>query len=168
MCMRIRFVTALALALTLTVACAPATSSEAASRPAASKARLVPLEIVTAKGTLHYRVEVARTAQEQERGLMYRTGLPVDGGMIFPMKPSRWATFWMKNTLIPLDIIFIREDGHIARIVNAVPESLDLLESGEPVAAVFEIAGGAAAKAGIEPGDIVRWESGTPTGTPRR
>jgi len=89
---------------------------------------------------------------------MFRTSLPEQGGMIFPMSPPRWATFWMKNTLIPLDIIFVRFDGHIARIAaNAVPEDLTPIESGEPVAAVFEIAGGGAAAAGIAEGDIVRW-----------
>jgi uncharacterized membrane protein (UPF0127 family) len=149
---------ALGLALIAVVACAPYGTAQAASKPAA--VQRVPLDIVTAKGTLHYKVEVALTAQEQERGLMFRTSLPERGGMIFPMKPSRWATFWMKNTLIPLDLIFIREDGHIARIAaNAPPESLDLIESGEPVASVLEIIGGGAAAAGIAPGDIVRWQN---------
>jgi uncharacterized membrane protein (UPF0127 family) len=153
-----RFTAPLALGLALIVVAACVPSSTAPAAPKAAPAKLVPLDIVTAKGTLHYKVEVALTPQEQERGLMFRTGLPERGGMIFPMKPSRWATFWMKNTLIPLDIIFIREDGHIARIAaNAAPESLDLIESGEPIGSVLEIIGGGAAAAGIAPGDIVRW-----------
>lgn len=150
-----KFTAALGLALLSVAAWAPS-----AARPvkAAATARLVPLDIVTAKGTLHYKVEVARTPQEQERGLMFRTALPARGGMIFPMRPSRFASFWMKNTLIPLDIVFIREDGHIARIAaNAVPEKLDTIDSGEPVAAVLEIIGGGAAAAGIAEGDVVRW-----------
>jgi uncharacterized membrane protein (UPF0127 family) len=147
---------AFGLALALVASCAPSGTAEAAPKHAAGK--LVPLDIVTARATLHFKVEVALTPQDQERGLMFRTSLPERGGMIFPMKPSRWATFWMKNTLIPLDIIFIREDGHIARIAaNAAPESLDLIESGEPVASVLEIIGGGAAAAGIAPGDEVRW-----------
>jgi len=157
--MHARFTASLMLGLALgaVAACAPSGTAQAA--PKVTAARLIPLDIVTAKGTLHYKVEVALTPQEQERGLMFRTSLPERGGMIFPMKPSRWATFWMKNTLIPLDIIFIREDGHIARIAaNAVPESLDMIESGEPIAAVLEIIGGGAAAAGIAPGDVVRWQ----------
>jgi len=83
---------------------------------------------------------------------MYRTSLPKHGGMIFPMASPRWASFWMKNTLIPLDMIFIRADGHIARIAaNTVPESLNTVESGEPVIAVLEIIGGGAEKDGIKP-----------------
>jgi len=123
-------------------------------------AATVPLTIRTAKGELAYRVEVARTAQEQARGLMYRTSLPDHGGMIFPMTPPREASFWMKNTYIPLDMIFIRADGTIARIAaNAVPEDLSPVESGEPVAAVLEIVGGGAAANGIAEGDVVVWKN---------
>ncbi|MET0373122.1 MAG: DUF192 domain-containing protein [Rhizorhabdus sp.] len=121
--------------------------------------KLIPLEVETAKGVVHYQVELAVTPQEQARGLMYRTSLADHGGMIFPMKPPRPASFWMKNTYIPLDLIFIRPDGTIARIApNAVPEKLDPIESGEPVAAVLEIVGGGAEAAGIAEGDRVSWE----------
>ncbi len=151
----VRLIAALLLALAPVAGCGPI-SAKAPSAIAATGS--VPLEISTAKGVLRYTVEVARTEQEQERGLMYRTSLPDKGGMIFPMKPPRFASFWMKNTLIPLDIIFIRADGHIARIAaNAVPESLATIDSGEPVAAVLELAGGAAATAGISADDVVRW-----------
>lgn len=118
----------------------------------------VPLSITTARGTRQFSVEVARTEQEQARGLMFRTSLPANGGMMFPIEPPRPAAFWMKNTPLPLDIIFIRSDGTIARIAaETVPYSLDLVESGEPIAAVLEIAGGAAAAAGIAEGDKVSW-----------
>lgn len=141
-----------------------ATSSPAAApRPtaAARVARLprVPLTVATARGERRFRVEVARTPAEQERGLMFRTSLPDDGGMIFPLGRERVATFWMKNTLIPLDMIFIRRDGTIARIATARPETLDIVDSGEPVAAVLELAGGKAAALGIRAGDRVRWAS---------
>lgn len=120
--------------------------------------KLIPLTISTSMTTLKFRVEVARSASEQERGLMFRESLPADGGMIFPMKPPRPASFWMKNTVIPLDMIFIRADGTIARIAaETIPYSLEPVSSGEPVAAVLEIAGGRAAQLGISEEDKVSW-----------
>lgn len=120
---------------------------------------LIPLTVKTAKTTHKFRVEVARTVEEQARGLMFRESLPDDGGMLFPMKPPRFASFWMKNTVIPLDMIFIRDDGTIARIVaETVPYSLEPVSSGEPVAAVLELAGGKAAALGIAEDDVVTWE----------
>ena len=81
-----------------------------------------------------------------------------DRGMIFPYDPPREVAFWMKNTLIPLDMIFIRADGTIAGIAaNTVPLSLEPVPSVEPVVAVLEIAGGRAAELGIKPGDRVEW-----------
>jgi len=159
----VRLIAALGLALAPVAGCGPISAKPpVAAAEAAKNTGRVPLDIVTAKGTLHFTVEVARTEQEQARGLMFRTSLPERGGMIFPMNPPRWASFWMKNTLIPLDLIFIRADGHIARIAaNAVPESLATIDSGEPVAAVLEIVGGGAAAAGISAGDVVRW-AGSP------
>lgn len=124
----------------------------------ASVSQTVPLTIKSA-GTVHrFAVEVARTEAEQARGLMFRDHLSPNGGMIFPMKPPRMASFWMKNTLIPLDIIFIRPDGSIARIAaETVPYSLNPVDSGEPVAAVLEIAGGRAGALGISEDDKVEW-----------
>ena len=144
------------VASVLLAACGPI---DAKSTPkAAAHVRLVPLTIVTGKGALHYKVELAVTPAQQAKGLMYRTSLPENGGMIFPMTPPRFASFWMKNTLIPLDIIFIRPDHTIESIAaNARPQDLTPLESGEPVAAVLEIVGGDAARIGIAPGDKVNW-----------
>ena len=118
-----------------------------------------PLSITTAAGkTHHFTVEVARTAEEQAQGLMNRQSLGPDRGMIFPMDPPRDASFWMKNTLIPLDLIFVRADGTIARIEeNAVPLSLEPIMSMEPVGAVLELAGGRSAELGIRTGDRVNW-----------
>lgn len=105
-----------------------------------------------------FTVEVARTPREQELGLMYRRGLAPDRGMLFPYDPPQPVAFWMKNTLIPLDMIFVRADGRIARIAaNTVPMSLDPVPAGEPVSAVLEIAGGRAAELGLLPGDLVEW-----------
>jgi uncharacterized membrane protein (UPF0127 family) len=146
-------------ALALLVGCQAQPGSALA--PAAESTARVPLTIQTGKGVRAFSVEVARTGLEQERGLMFRTSLPKDSGMIFPMSPPRPAAFWMKNTPLPLDIIFIRPDGTIARIAaQTVPYSLDLIECAEPVAAVLEIAGGGAEAAGIEEGDKVSWGDG--------
>lgn len=138
---------------------APLTGCAAAGDAQAARGDdLVELSIATAKGKRTFQVEMARTSAEQARGLMYRTELAADRGMLFPYDPPQWASFWMKNTLIPLDMIFIRQDGTIARIAeNTIPESLEPVESGEPVSAVFEIAGGNAAAQGVAVGDHVTW-----------
>lgn len=104
-------------------------------------------------------VEVARTPQEQETGLMHRQSLEPTRGMLFPYQTPQPVSFWMKNTLIPLDIIFIRPDGTIGRIAERTePLSLQPIPSLEPVSAVLEIAGGRASELGVEPGDRVDWE----------
>ena len=88
---------------------------------------------------------------------MFRKSLAGDRGMIFPYDPPQDVSFWMKNTLIPLDIIFIRADGAIVRITHAKTLDLSALPSGEPVAAVLEIRGGRAAELGIKEGDVASW-----------
>lgn len=152
-----RFVFAAALVLAFGGAACTAGEGSANS---ASAHGTVPLKI-EASGKVHnFRVEVARTEAQQERGLMFRPRLGPDEGMIFPMTPPRVASFWMKNTIIPLDMIFIRADGSIARIAaDTVPYSLDPVTSGEPVAAVLEIAGGRAAQLGIAEDDKVTWSA---------
>ena len=89
--------------------------------------------------------------------MMYRRSVAPDRGMIFPYDPPQSVAFWMQNTLIPLDMVFIRADGRIARIATAKPLDLTSVPSGEPVAAVLEIRGGRAAQLGIRPGDRVQW-----------
>ena len=90
---------------------------------------------------------------------MFRERVGPDEGMIFPFRTPRPATFWMKNTVVPLDMLFIRADGSIARIAaNTTPYSLDPVGVGEPVLAVLEIAGGRAAQLGITEADKVIWE----------
>lgn len=132
-----------------------------AATQAAAKTATVTIESGTNRHV--FKVDVARTPEEQKQGLMFRTGIPADGGMLFaPYPPEggapREASFWMKDTPSPLDIIFIRADGTIATIAeNTVPFSEDPVRSGEPVAAVLEINGGRAAELGISPGDKVRW-----------
>lgn len=115
-------------------------------------------------GPHQFQVEIARTRVQQDRGLMFRTDIPADGGMLFTPYPAegapREASFWMKNTPSPLDILFIRADGRIAAIAaNATPFSETPVKSGEVVTAVLEINGGKAAELGIAVGDRVRWTS---------
>ncbi|MDG2533832.1 DUF192 domain-containing protein [Sphingomonas sp. HITSZ_GF] len=129
---------------------------------AAQGVRKTDVTIDSAGGQHVFHAELARTAAEQERGLMFRTNIPQDGGMLFAPYPAdgppREARFWMKNTPTALDILFIRGDGTIARIAeNAVPYSEETLVSGEPVAAVLEVNAGVSARLGIKAGDKVRW-----------
>jgi uncharacterized membrane protein (UPF0127 family) len=147
---------ALAMAV---AACSPQTPTAAEVRAGAQAGLMTePLTIHSANGDHRFTVELARTADQQETGLMFRRSLPANRGMIFPYDPPVPASFWMKNTLIPLDMIFIRADGRIARIAaNTVPESLDPVPAGEPVAAVLEIRGGRSAELGIREGDRVDW-----------
>ncbi len=129
----------------------------------AVRAGSVAVAIASASGTHRFVVERAATPDSQEKGLMYRTDLTPGGGMLFWPYPAggggpREASFWMKNTPTPLDIIFIRPDGTIARIAdNTVPFSEAPVVSGEPVDAVLEIVGGRAAELGIAEGDRVTW-----------
>jgi uncharacterized membrane protein (UPF0127 family) len=130
---------------------------------AAQGAAKTDVTIDSASGPRIFHAELARSAAEQERGLMFRTDIPQDGGMLFAPYPAdgppREARFWMKNTPTALDILFIRGDGTIARIAeNAVPYSEDTLVSGEPVSAVLEVNAGVSAKLGIKAGDKVRWD----------
>jgi hypothetical protein len=143
-------------------------ASAAACQPSASNAvelgrspaglEQVPLTISSNGREHRFTVEVARTGEEQAQGLMFRTQLAPDRGMIFPMDPPRPASFWMRNTLIPLDMIFVRADGTIANIeANTVPYSEEPMRSDGTVAAVLEIPGGRSAELGIKPGDRVKW-----------
>lgn len=124
-----------------------------------------PVTITTADGRAHvFKSEVAANEAQQQQGLMYRPRLAPDAGMLFaPYPPDggppQVASFWMENTPNALDIIFIRADGTIATIgENAVPLSRAKVESGEPIAAVLEIAGGRAGELGIAAGDKVTWK----------
>jgi len=113
--------------------------------------------IHSANGAHKFDVDVAATFEQQETGLMFRHKLQPNEGMIFPYDPPVDASFWMKNTLVPLDMIFIRADGSIARIATAKALDLTPVPAGEPVAAVFEIRGGRSAQLGIRAGDKVDW-----------
>ena len=120
----------------------------------------IPLTVTSAEGQVHrFVVEVARTPEEQARGLMERQSLAPDRGMLFPYQTPQAVAFWMKNTLIPLDMVFIAPGGRILRIeANTVPLSLEPVGSGEAVEAVLELAGGRSAELGIAAGDRVEWQ----------
>jgi uncharacterized membrane protein (UPF0127 family) len=138
-------------------ACQPAAAPMALERSPAGLPQ-VPLT-VTSGGKVHrFTVEVAASAEEQMTGLMNRAALAPDRGMVFPYAPPQPVAFWMKDTLIPLDMIFVAPGGHILRIeANAVPLSLEPVPSGGEVEAVLELAGGRAAELGIKDGDLVNW-----------
>ena len=114
------------------------------------------LEIVTKGGVRVFEVEMAVTPEEQEQGLMYRRELADGKGMLFDMGEERPAVFWMKNTYVSLDMIFIRSDGSIASIAaNTKPLSEARIYSGAPVRGVLEVVAGTAKRYGIVPGDKV-------------
>jgi uncharacterized membrane protein (UPF0127 family) len=102
-------------------------------------------------------VWIADTGERRTRGLMFVEHLPKDRGMLFLFGDPQPVYMWMKNTLIPLDMLFVAKDGRIARIAaNTVPESLDTIDSGADVTAVLELAGGECARRGIQVGDYLR------------
>ena len=114
------------------------------------------LEIATKDGVRVFNVDVAVTDDEREKGLMFVKQVPDGYGMLFDFKQDEQVTMWMKNTLVSLDMIFIRRDGTIARIAESTPtESERIIPSGEPVRAVLEVVAGTARKYGIAPGDKV-------------
>lgn len=146
----------------LAVACSPQPAAEAATeatpqRNPTSGLEIVPLSITTAKGTHRFRAEVAATPAQQQKGMMFRTAMAPDEAMIFPNAVPQERSFWMKNTVIPLDIIYIGADRRILNIVTGEPYSTVSLPSAGPVINVLEIPGGRAAELGIEPGDRVSW-----------
>lgn len=123
--------------------------------PAAS-AVFEPLTIQTKNGPVAFTVEMASTPAERAKGLMYRTELAPNAGMLFDFGVEQPIYMWMKNTYIPLDMVFIRADGRIASIAeNTTPLSTQTIESGGSVKAVLELAGGTAKARGLAVGDQV-------------
>jgi uncharacterized membrane protein (UPF0127 family) len=115
------------------------------------------LDIRAQSGSHRFRIWIADTASRQRQGLMFVRELPADQGMLFVNEAPRVSYFWMKNTYIPLDMLFIDSRGRIAAIfANTTPHSLDPVGPDVPVKAVLELRGGEAARRGIRPGDRVR------------
>lgn len=125
--------------------------------PSAHAAAVEPLTIETRAGPVAFKVEMALTPEERSKGLMYRTELAPDAGMLFDFRTDQPIYMWMKNTYIPLDMVFIRSDGRVARIAaNTTPLSTETISSGGPVRAVLELPAGTARARGIAVGDRVR------------
>ncbi|RED50983.1 DUF192 domain-containing protein [Aestuariispira insulae] len=115
------------------------------------------LTIITQEGKQEFLVEVARTEKQRARGLMFRKGLEERAGMLFDYGYPQRASMWMKNTLIPLDMLFVRSNGIIEKIVErTTPHSLSTISSKGEVRAVLELKGGMAEKLGIAVGDRVQ------------
>jgi uncharacterized membrane protein (UPF0127 family) len=128
-----------------------------ADAPAGTPLKTESLTVLTRRGPARFTVEVADTDETRERGLMFRKSLAPDRGMLFDFHTPQPVAFWMKNTLIPLDMVFIAPDGRVIGIArNAAPLSETPIESGGVVLGVLEIAGDRAAALDIEPGDRVR------------
>jgi uncharacterized membrane protein (UPF0127 family) len=118
----------------------------------------VELLVRTASGQNHHFIaELAVDEASQAQGLMGRASLADDRGMLFPFPVPNMASFWMKNTPLPLDLLFIRPDGTIAAILQGKPNDLHPISAGEAVSAVLEIKQGRAQALGIAPGDRVQW-----------
>lgn len=160
----IRLATAAAVCFAGLGACSPQPTAEPTPRASTaavhpvSGLRVIPLTISTARGRHAFRVEVAQTEAEQARGLMFRTQLGPDEGMLFPRNPPDVASFWMKNTPLPLDIIFLGTDRRVINVAaNTTPYSLDPVSAVGPTGAVLELRAGRAAQLGITPGAVVEW-----------
>ena len=136
-----------------------AVAVEEVSRHPVSGLEVVPLTVTSGNRTHAFRVEVARTDAQQQRGLMERQALGANEGMIFPYNPPRVQSFWMQNTPLPLDIIFIGPDSRIINIeANATPmSSEERYRSQAPASLVLELRGGRAAELELKAGDMVEW-----------
>jgi uncharacterized membrane protein (UPF0127 family) len=118
---------------------------------------IAPLQIIATGGKLHkFTVELAVDSDQRSQGLMNRRHMARDHGMLFDFGVTRQVMMWMKNTYLPLDMLFIAKDGKIETIrENAVPQSESIIDSRVPVAFVLELNGGTVNRLGIAPGDIV-------------
>ena len=155
----------MAMLALLAIACSPQAATKDQPVVAAHEERhpesgleIVPVMVKTEETSHQFRAELADTKELQARGLMHRTELGPNDAMLFPNEQPTARSFWMKNTPIPLDIIFVGTDGRISNIAAmAEPYSEDPVYSIGSVSAVLEIGGGRAEELGIEPGDQVSW-----------
>jgi uncharacterized membrane protein (UPF0127 family) len=154
-----------AAAVLIVAACSPQPSAADAAATQAVPAvhpesglSVIPLTVTTASGRHALRVEVAGSDAEQARGLMFRKAMGANEGMIFPRNPPDVASFWMKNTPLPLDIIFIGTDRRVLNVAaDTVPYSLTPVGAAGMTGAVLELNAGRAAALGIGPGTKVEW-----------
>lgn len=137
---------------------APPTAPQQGSVHPVSGLQVIPLTVTAGDTTHQFKVEVARTPQEQARGLMFRTEMGPNEGMLFPYDQPRTLSFWMKNTVLSLDIVFIGPDQRVINIAaETVPYSEESVLSDGPAIAALELNGGRAAELGIVPGAQVDW-----------
>lgn len=132
----------------------------AALQSGTAQAQLPRIELVleTRSGAHRYATEVAATTDQQAMGLMFRTRMAASEAMLFPFVPPRPASFWMENTVLPLDLVFIDTSSRVQNIAaDAKPYSRDLIPSAGVVQAVLELNAGEAARIGLRPGDRVRY-----------
>ena len=166
---KVQWLAAGVMALGLLAACSPgegATASAQAPAAAAQNARhpvsgLAVIDLVVERGAtkLPFKVELAASPEAQSKGLMFRDKLGDNEGMLFPSEVPEPRSFWMKNTPLSLDIIFVGSDGRISNIAaNTVPYSLDSVPSDGFAIAVLELRAGRAKELGIVPGDKVVWK----------
>jgi uncharacterized membrane protein (UPF0127 family) len=141
----------------LALAGAPAQAQPGGAPTAAQHLRTEPLVIFTSHGPVKFTVEIADNDREREVGLMFRKSMGPLEGMLFNFRTVQPVAFWMRNTLIPLDMLFITADGHVLSIAHdAIPMNETPIPSGGPILGVLEIAGGRAAALDIQPGDRVQ------------
>ncbi|MCB2065755.1 MAG: DUF192 domain-containing protein [Erythrobacter sp.] len=151
-------------AATLLAACSqqsanPAPEAETATATVHPESGLevIPVTVTSSNGEHVFAAEVAATDREQAMGLMFRTAMGADEGMIFPYDPPEPLSFWMRNTVLPLDIVFIGPDHRILNVGEGIPYNEVSVHSSGPAIAVLELNGGRSAELGIGPGDLVEW-----------
>jgi hypothetical protein len=149
-----RLLIRLALLVAIVAGPAPVLAQSAANFAVFEKSGL---SVETADGGRHsFEVEVAETPDQRAQGLMFRQTMAAEAGMLFLFGGSEERAMWMKNTLIPLDMLFVDQGGKIVRIEQrTVPHSLRAIVSGQPVAAVLELNAGTTSRLKIKPGDRV-------------
>lgn len=147
---------AVAVLAALPFALAPARSPALAQAASAQAQQIEPLTVVTQGGEHTFQVEVARTDEQRARGLMFRRFMPADRGMLFDFKTEQPVMMWMRNTYIPLDMIFLTRDGRVINVAeNTEPLSERTIASAAPAFAVLEVNAGVARRIGLKPGDRI-------------
>ncbi|MBN9552189.1 MAG: DUF192 domain-containing protein [Alphaproteobacteria bacterium] len=132
-----------------------------ALKPGLADAMLLPIDrtplvVSTGSGDRSFSIEIADTSAEREAGLMFRQTMADDHGMLFVFERTDEVDFWMKNTPMALDLVFVGEDGRIKAIMRGEPESEAIISPGQPVRFVLELKAGTAARDGIKEGDLLR------------
>jgi len=148
-------VTAAIMLLTGSIAGAQSTDESVEGEPMLLPVDPAPLVVTTDAGQREFTIEVADDDRERSAGLMFRTDLDDTHGMLFVFEETRRVAFWMKNTPLPLDLVFIGEDGEVVSVMNGVPFSTAPIAPDAPVRFVLELNEGTAQKAGIAEGDRV-------------